>query len=216
MGVVSILVGCGGGEEGRSSDASVGGMYQFQGEKAFLAPGAQNASVFDNSHPNSCPDSCPSNRPYYQSLESGLQQRFADQSQAPCSTDQPLHELARGICKHFEMHPPSEGWTTESPNASTTPEGWTLADRFGKTAAPWDPSRVYEVLVTFPASGDASKDVNVAYAQIRNKIEANPTLASAASQAVAVGAGAWQAGGNGDPASPVVGDTRVSLIFARP
>ncbi len=136
-----------------------------------------------------------------------MQQYFSNYVQSlggsAVPTDQPFHEMARGMTKHLTMHP-GEGWTTESANGSTTPEGWTMATRLSMMGSTWasNPTKVTEVLVTLPnstgnATTDAQAAVNLA------KLEMNPVEAQTA---VAAGAGAWL---GPDPGSLVV-----SIIFA--
>lgn len=102
------------------------------------------------------------------------------------TTSQSLHEMARGMTKHLTMHP-GEGWTTESQNASTTPEGWTMATRLSMIGIQSSPTLYSEMLVTVPMTGNATTDAQAAV----NAAVQDPGAAQAAT-AVLVGAGAWQ------------------------
>lgn len=121
------------------------------------------------------------------------------------TNNQALHEMARGMTKHLTMH---EGWTTESQNASTPPEGWTLPTRVtmwnGQASQQdqLDPTKVSEVLVTVPWIGDP-----VTAAQTAVTAAVLKTNATEAQYAQAVGAGAW--------AGPDPNTLIVSILYQR-
>ena len=206
-----LLVGCpsDGSPGGDSPDQMMEGSWQWTGP-----------------HPNSCSDTCTTQRPNEATLEAKIEEFFAayvkglnnNDPNVTVALDPLAHDVCRGMCKHMaiEQWSTEGGWNGECQFASTTPEGWTLADRLTMMNPSLNTSTYKEVLVTIEnASENPVTNAAAAMGLITQRIQ-DRGIVNEAENATLVGAGTWRTDGMPMDNGTVAGSTiRVSLIFAQ-